>query len=164
MFPAFIAAAFIVAHLIEASFIHALPSPFFLFPLCMILGVLLIHRGHLFLGAIWLCLSGPMLAWFGFDQASFIAYLSISLLAIPLARRIFAQRSLYAMEGLGIVLFICFSMINILLAAIFGGDPKQEISQHFFTLLWLVLGLYIAFTMLIPLERFTKNFLRRREV
>ncbi len=151
---------FIVSSVIEASFIHTLPFPFFLFPLTFIIGILIIHRGQLALGVTWFIILGPTISWIGFDEAKIWPYIVVATLAIPLSKRVFVQRSVYAMEGLGILLFLSFAVVNIPFS--YAGSIWEASAAHLTQLILLIIVLYIAFLLLMPLERFAKNFLGSR--
>lgn len=144
---------FIVTAIFELSFVHALDYPFGLIPLHFILGVVVMHRASASHGIIWFLASGLILNFFGFDSANILSYLIIAIIGAILMTKVFTNRSVYALEGVGLVLFFIFFTINRILDFNFSHFVSTFILQALF----LMIGLYFSFVVARYIEHLATN-------
>ena len=100
------AIALFIAVLIEDAFVSALPEPLNLIAVVFTIGVLLFHFVKPHYGAAWLVAGGAALDLVALPGPSrTVAYALAALLGLFLARKVFSNRSLYALLGLGVSMF-----------------------------------------------------------
>ncbi len=127
------AALFVVASIIEASFIQSLPPPFALFPLLLVCGILVMHRGDFMTGIAWLVALAWLTHPWGDSAVAVIPLLAASGVAIPLGQKIFTNRSVYALLGLGGGIFVVMTVTAYVMALFHGlWSDEPWLSADFF--------------------------------
>lgn len=97
----------------ELSFFASFPEPLRSFPLVMLFGVLIAHFVRPNVGCAWMIVGGIMLDMMGSPGYSiFFAYGVAGLTGFLLQQRVFTNRSLYAMMGLGLSMDVAFHLTN----------------------------------------------------
>lgn len=156
-----LAILFLVSAAVDVTFIHALREPLALLPLHFIIGVIVFHRSDEFSGGLWFAISSVFLPVFGFEPSTVVAYLAMAFLGALLTRRIFTNRSVYALVGLGASLYFFFALINAIIFALFPPDYGfhlgSYIASELLSLLMLIVGLYLGFILVGRVKRMTKN-------
>jgi hypothetical protein len=141
------AALFIVSIIAQISFIHSLPYPFTLLPLHFIIGIIVMHRSNDQSGIIWFIATPLFIQLFAsFTFEAFWAHIAVALFGYLLTSRIFTTRSVYALEGLGLSLFTAFALSNAIIHLFNIPVQLLSVSELFYSLLFLIIGLYIGFT------------------
>lgn len=98
---------------IQVSLFAVLPGPLRLIQPVFIVGVLLYHLIRPQIGAVWLILGGVVLSVLGDRPGTIlVAYAASAILGIFLARSVFTNRSVYAMMGLGAVMFLPLAIVD----------------------------------------------------
>ncbi len=148
-----VALSALIIALIQTSLIGSLPTPLNLIPLPLIIGTTLLHRTTIPLGIIWTLTCVIFIKLTGFPTIPSGIYTLMLCAAIPLCLRIFAQRSLWGLQGLGISMFVVGSLAQTLPTILFQFFNRDTIHDAFFKpffseqiviLAWLITGLYIA--------------------
>lgn len=159
----FIAILFLASAIVQVSFINSLGFPLFLFPLHFILGLLIFHRTKPELGVAWFIFSAFTLPLFGFDQFAAWSYILLAVLGVFFTRKLFTTRSLYALLGFGVSMFVIFILANILdhsAKQLFStvAQPAIISFKNFgLSLVFLIGGLYIAYVFSRFLERIARE-------
>lgn len=153
---------FLASAVFDAAFIHALGAPLAWIPFHFIAGVLVLHRSTEASGALWFLASALVLPFFGFEYGHPIAYVAVAGLGVVLMRRIFTNRSVYALIGLGLTLYVAFAVVNgftLLLNGVnhYGITWGALVRQEALTLLFIIFGLYGGFVLLRVLARTAQN-------
>ena len=109
----------------------------------------------------------------GFDAHYWWSYIVIGSVSGILTKKLFATRSLYALEGLGIVMFTIFSILNtapVVLRRVFTSQDLAMYSQtplkdYFLSLIFLIVGLYFGFLFAKFIERLaTETFIVKQKM
>ena len=149
-----LACTFLLSAFLQGTFIHALGHPLSLTPLHFVIGVIILHRLGPELGGLWFLTSTFMIPFIGFDHLPWLSYVVSAIVGLALTTRIFTNRSVYALEGVGITLYAIALVIEWVLR------PELLNAQIFVTSLGLcVLSLYIGFLIAKAIETSTKTFL-----
>ncbi len=99
--------------MIEQTMLSAWSSTFQLLPLSFLVGVLVMHFVSNGFGVLWLVLAGIELDQLGFSDApNVFSYALAAVVMWFLAQRVFTNRSVYAMMGLGTVGFLVVTVIH----------------------------------------------------
>lgn len=143
---------FFISLLLQTTVISAMSFPLATTPLHIALGFLLLHRGHIELGSFWFLLTPIIALWTGFLPGAWWSYTLLAILGPILAKRIFAKRSLLALMGLSVSLYMIFmiSSLSVLL------QPAHEIAWG---LLMLIITLIMISYVQKRLKQFSKQFL-----
>lgn len=148
----FLTLALFLTVVLQSSLVAALPMPLAVFPLVCIVGVLLYHFLRPNIGCAWMIVGGLLLDVFSPQGPSHFIIFSLSaVLGLLLARKVFANRSLYATLGLGACMYGCNLLLHIFwLASIKQSAghplPLTDASAYFWGQLMLfVAGLFLAF-------------------
>ncbi|MCH8049564.1 hypothetical protein IH979_02535 [Patescibacteria group bacterium] len=161
-----LAALFIASAVFQVSFINSLASPLVFIPFHFIVGTVIMHRAGATAGFIWFIASAFFLSFIGFESGTMLSYLLVAILGVVLTTHVFTNRSVYALEGLGVGLFVVFIIINafpliILQLNEMGGGSSGTIgsyvSSKLFGLLFLVIGLYLGFLIARYLKHLSQN-------
>ncbi|PIQ67800.1 hypothetical protein COY25_01550 [Candidatus Uhrbacteria bacterium CG_4_10_14_0_2_um_filter_41_7] len=143
IFTAFI---FILTAMFEVSFLHTLPFPYFIIPLHFLIGVIVMHRADPVLGAVWFAISGFFLSWVGFNEANSLTYIAVGAIGYFLTFKVFANRSVYALIGLGFSMYFIFTILNLIILSFSDNFNRSDfLHQQFVALFFLVFGLYFGF-------------------
>lgn len=150
----------------QVSLINSLVYPLVLIPMHFIVGLLVFHRTQVELGIAWFVLSAGVLPLFGFDQFTWWSYILTAVLGFFLIRQLFTTRSLYALEGFGITMFVAFVVLNVLpdwITKIFIHSTNLNFFLNFrgflLTLVFLIVGLYAGFIFSKFMERIANEIL-----
>lgn len=161
-----VAILFLMSALLQMSLVHSLAYPLFLIPLHLIIGILIFHRLSIETGSVWFILSGLVLPLLGFDPAIWWSYILLAIIGIFLMKKLFTTRSLYALEGFGISMFVLFFVINTVVQWGIMVWSNQRISvfqdlfkDFFFALGFLIVGLYVGFLFSRFIERLANEIL-----
>lgn len=114
----FTALVFVVTVAIEAGAIRSLPSPWGLFPLVLLCGTLVMHRSDLYVGMLWFVAMAVILHPWGEGIVAVAPLLVAAAVALPLQQKIFTNRSVYALLGLGAGLFVTMVVVALLIAGV----------------------------------------------
>ncbi|MFH1712059.1 MAG: hypothetical protein ABH846_02375, partial [Patescibacteria group bacterium] len=140
-----------------------LGAPLFYLPLHFIFGIIVMHRVGTTAGFFWFLATGIFINISGFDFISFIAYLAVAVFGIILTKRMFTNRSVYALEGLGASLFLIFSIIG-LLSFLFPNQAANNLETFgsyctvkAMGLFLLITGLYFGFITSRYLKHLSEN-------
>lgn len=106
MMSILLALFFFGAAALEGAVVHSLPMPYTTFPLMFLCGILIIQRLDLGLGVVWIMLAGLLAHPWGEGNLAVFPYFMAALAGIPLVTKVFTNRSLYALIGLGMVLHL----------------------------------------------------------
>jgi len=121
------------------------------------------HRVGLTAGALWFVASGFLLNISGFIIISFLAYLAVAVVGVLLTMKIFTNRSVYALGGLGIGLYLTFSIVGSLVLLFPQHTPAgvetfgSYVSTRFTELIFLTIGLYLGFVAARYLKYLSEN-------
>lgn len=172
MSDALLVVIFFTSAFLQVSFFPALVFPLSAIPLHFILGVVILHRHGLYSGTAWFTLSGLFFVIFGESLTLIISFGLIALMGVILTKKIFTNRSLYALEGLGITLFLVFITTNLIwsLAATLISPASRAafklssfLAEAGFGFLTLIILLYLGFFLARYLENLGRSlFLIRR--
>ena len=152
----FIVSLFFLSLIIELSFIHALTLPVALIPFHFLVGVIVMHRSGVETGALWFVASAFLLPLFGFDSTLGIAFLAVAVVGPLLTTRVFTTHSVYALEGLGLSLFFVIFFISAMFQLL---KVPFSLNHQIYTLLFLVIGLYLGFFVSRLVERLGAQFI-----
>ena len=130
---------------LQGSLIFSLPKPLAFIPLMFIVGVLITHRSESVYGAVWFLLSAVLLPLFGAGPGTFISYIAVAIVSLLVTDRLFANRSVYALIGLGGTLFLAYAFSRFLFFA--------TINVYLYGLLFTVIGLYFGYVASRYIER-----------
>ena len=138
--PLLLAALFFVSIIVQVGSVNSFTTPLALIPLHFLLGVLVLHRSGPEWGAAWFLSSAFIPPIFGFDPYPWFGYLLVALLGAFLTTRLFTNRSVYALEGLAVVLYL-------LLVATRMFDPSSALSlkEIGISLCLVILTTYVGF-------------------
>ena len=158
----FYAVLFLCSLVFEHGFLYAAGIPFSFLPFHLILGTLILHRGSETVGALWFLLTALIAPMIGFTQFSAWGYIAIAIAGPLLTKQLFTNRSVYALLGLGLTLFMLLNAVT----AIAGltGFPQIEPHNVFapWSFFFLMIGLYCGFVLSAYLERLlSRTFLIR---
>lgn len=154
----FIVIWFLIVLGIQTSFIFTLPTPLHAIPLALMAGVLIVHRTERVYSILWFAGCAILLPIFDTSPGTFFAYLSAGLAAWILEQRIFTSRSLYALIGLGTSVYTVFTAVRVLFAIIFSRDVGGLLSDSFFGILLMIVGLYCIFALNRSFEKSRARF------
>lgn len=146
----FAAILFIAAKMIEESIIQSLPLPYASLPIMVIFGLLVMHRVHQYVGVTWFVLVAITAHPWGFGGTAVLPFLVGAMIAIPLQQKIFAHRSVYALLGLGLGVYVSMVVTAYLVTgfhAIWSDEPwlpEQFFQQRIAEGIMLIIGLYIG--------------------
>ncbi|MDP2631519.1 MAG: hypothetical protein Q8P30_01980 [Candidatus Uhrbacteria bacterium] len=152
-----LALLFILSILFQVSFIDALYEPLNAIPAHFIIGVLVMHRGDALHGIAWFIISGFALKIFGFDSALTISYIAVAFIGALLATRMFANRSVYALEGLGILMLLVFILVNAIPELLNYSITADYFYSYNHALISVIVGLYLGFLVARNLEHLIEN-------
>ncbi len=147
-----IAVLFFVSLFLQTTVVQAVSLPLAATPLHLAIGFLLLHRGRLELGAIWFLITPVVAIWTGFLPGAWWGYILIAVLGPILVTRIFAKRSLLALMGLSLSLYLIFMISSLSVLT----QPTIEIGWG---LLMLTITLIVISYAEKRLQRFSKRFL-----
>lgn len=162
-----LAVGFIITSLLATTAVPSLPVPFAYLPLMLGGGILVMNRVNVVHGALWLVLSGVVLQAAGTAPGRLVGYAIAALVGYVLAERVFAKRSVYALIGLGLTTgaaFVIFESGHHIVAAWLNraSDVGMTLREAAWTLLLLVLALYVGFVLAVELRRWVeKTFIVR---
>ncbi len=98
---------------VEVSVLTAWPTPFSLLPLSFLFGILLMQFVGSGYGTLWLVLSGILLEFVGLpDGPHALSYALAALAGWFLTQRVFTNRSVYAMMGLGTTTYFVVTLVE----------------------------------------------------
>lgn len=155
-----IAFLFLLSAFVDVTLIHALGDPIALLPLHFIVGVIVLHRGGPISGALWFGFSALLLPVIGFDNGTLLGYVATGALGFILTKRVFTNRSVYALVGLGAALYTSFAIVNGIFLLI---AQKLSVSWHAYagtellSLAFVVAGLYLGFVLVKRSQRLSKS-------
>lgn len=148
----FLSSSLLFCALLEASFFSALPPLLGHVPVIFVIGVLLYHFLRPNIGAAWLIGGGILLDVLRVPSSVHLFSFTVAaLLGIILARKFFANHSLYATVGLGASMYGCALVFEIIWMAIFATHhgrtiPPQALSAFFWQhLLVFVVALLFSY-------------------
>lgn len=151
---------FILSVLLQVSFVQTLGYPLELFPLHFVLGILVLHRANVELGILWFVFSAFALSLTGFNTHVWWAYILIAPIGGFFALKLFVSRSVYALEGFGLLMFTIFTFLHIVPMKILNASfhttfiiSTTPFKDYLLSSIFLVIGLYIAFIFAKFLER-----------
>lgn len=145
-----VAIVFGITMVLETSAVQSLPPPYSAFPLMLIAGVIVLHRTDAVLGIAWLLLMALFADAWGEGSGAILPFLIASALAVPLKRRVFTNRSVYALLGMGlsvqVVLIVTATLLSLAHTvfsdtALYGQD---FVATRFRETLLLLGGLYLS--------------------
>jgi len=145
---------FIISYGFEQYIIQILPYPWSIFQLSFIIGVLIIHRYDRYIGSVWLVLLGIAPLFGGWRGHSFIAFLISAIISHIFVSKLFTNRSVYALMGLGALTYFIVFIIDLLLLLIPWTSsliqPKYQtiseyISVDLLSLFGVSIGLFFLF-------------------
>lgn len=155
-----IACVFLLSAFVDVTLVHALGEPLALIPLHFIVGVIVLHRGGASSGALWFGFSALLLPVIGFDSGTVLGYVATGALGFVLTKRVFTNRSVYALVGLGAALYTSFAIVN----GVFLLITKRLIepwhvyaATELLSLTLVVGGLYLGFVIVKRSQRLSKN-------
>ncbi len=97
----------------ELSFLASFPEPIRSFPLVLLFGVLIAHFVRPNVGCIWMIIGGILLDLMGTPgHLITFAYSSAGLTGVLLQKKVFTNRSFYAMMGLGLSMDLALHLAN----------------------------------------------------
>jgi hypothetical protein len=144
-----IAFLFFMSLLIQTAVISAFDLPLGATPIHLAIGFLLLHRGRIELGTLWIGITPIIAMWTGFMPGGWWSYLLIAILGPILVTRIFAKRSLLALMGLSWSLYLIFMVTSI------STFENTSIISWGFLMLTITL-LFISY-----IERYVQRFGKR---
>lgn len=98
----------------ELGVISAWPMPWSQLPLVFLTGVLIMHFVRPIFGVIWLLVAGLFLDLLGLPDVPHLLTFGLSGAAgLFLAHRVFTNRSVYAMMGLGAAMYFVVSLVSL---------------------------------------------------
>lgn len=110
---------------LQFGFVSSLPAPYGYVPLLFVAMVLIYQRVGWVMGFVWCCGSILISFALGFSDVSWWSLLITGLLAIPLTDRLFTNRSIYALIGFSLVLYLVLITVHslgIATARVFSSD------------------------------------------
>lgn len=142
----------------EVSFLHTLSFPYFIIPLHFLIGVIVMHRSDPVLGAVWFALSGFFLSLVGFNEASSFVYIAVGAIGYFLTFKVFANRSVYALIGLGFSMHLTLTVLNLIILSFTENFNQNEyLHQQFIAQVFLIFGLYFGFIIARYIEHLATN-------
>lgn len=157
------ALAFVLTLAIEQGAIRSLPAPLGLFPLMLVCGVLVMHRGDLFLGVCWFVAMAIIVHPWGNGAVAVAPLLVAAVAALPLQQKIFTNRSVYALLGLGASLFFVMTLTAFIIAGVHGvWSDESWLTEHFLRdraieAVELLVGLYVGVDLVRRLGTWAKK-------
>lgn len=148
MASALIALAFGAARSLEMSLVQSFPLPYAVMPVMLIAGIIVLHRVDLVLGIAWLVMMSVLADPWGEGATTVVPFLAAAVAAVPLEQRIFANRSVYALLGMGLSLQFVVVLTAVIMAAAHGLWSDTALFGHGFLTariyetIMLLLGLY----------------------
>ena len=140
----------------ELGVISAWPTPWNQIPLVFLTGVLIMHFVRPVFGVIWLLVAGLFLDLLGLPDVPHVLTFGLAGAAgLFLAHRIFTNRSVYAMIGLGASMYFVVSLVGLLWY--FFLDAVAPFFQSLFTE-WVVF--FVALLAAFFASRRLANLLR----
>ncbi len=133
-----LASLFFLSTVLQSSLIHSWPPAWNFFPLHLIIGLIIMHRHNISTGALWFLLTIIPALW-GFHPGSAWSYLAVALVSFLLISRLFTNRSVYALLGLGITISALYLAMNLAL-----GEINFDVSQIIIFEIETIFGLYIG--------------------
>ena len=155
-----IACLFLLSAFLDVTLIHALGEPLALLPLHFIIGVIVLHRGGAVSGALWFGFSALLLPMIGFDSGTLLGYVATGALGFVLTKRVFTNRSVYALVGLGAALYTAFAVVNgiyLIIAGQLTVSWHNYASTELLSLVFVVTGLYLGFVLVKRSQRLSKS-------
>lgn len=149
MQAASIALLFILSLFTEASLISSLGAPLSAAPVLFFVGVVVMHRSSPSYGAAWFALSALLLPRVSQDAGVWVAYLAVGVAGTLLMSRVFTNRSVYALLGLGATLYVIFAAIRFFLGA--------EIGRLLYGFIFAMMGIYAGSAVARFVERYIKQ-------
>lgn len=145
-----LAMLFCLSALVQVSLVASLNSSLALFPLHFIIGIVVLHRSGITAGSLWFVSSALFLPLIGFRGGVWFSYFCVAILGIMLSKKIFTNRSVYALEGLGIVLFCLFTLLNLIFGLLIPAwynlpSLGTYLHEQVTALLFVIVGLYLGF-------------------
>lgn len=108
--------------LFEQTTLTAWPSPLNLLPLSFLIGILVMQFVSNGFGVLWLILAGIDLDYFGLAEApQALSYAWAAIAVWILAQRVFTNRSVYAMMGMGATGYLIVTGIQMLWLSFHGA-------------------------------------------
>lgn len=144
-----IALLFIFALFTEASLIASLGKPFNAIPFLFLVGIVVMHRLQPGYGIAWFILSAIFLPTLSQDKGIWLAYVAVAIAGSLLMDRVFTNRSIYALLGLGATLYVLFALIQLFF--------KTEAYQLFYGFIFAMIGIYTGSAIARFSERYTKQ-------
>ncbi|MFA6522133.1 MAG: hypothetical protein WCT24_00890 [Patescibacteria group bacterium] len=107
-----ICASFLLS-LVQGTLLVTLPAPWNAIPLTFIVGVLVLHRHGPWSGILWFLSTGIFLPLLGFSAFPAWQFVLFGILGAFLVTRIITTRSVYALLGLGYLLYGCAALFSL---------------------------------------------------
>ena len=142
-------ATFFISVLLQANFLTSLPGIYASTPLHFGLGILMMHRAGFVYGFTWFAASAFLFALALPSSGINFAYLVVAVIGTLLMHRVFANRSYYALVGLGLSCFLMFYPIN--------SFPSVSITEGLYGLGFTIASLSMGFFAARQFERITNN-------
>lgn len=122
------AGAFFLAVVVQVSVISVLPGVLRLFPLALVSGVIVLHERSLFVGAVWIAMSGFVIELWGLGAGYTLASVVAASVAVILATLVFAKRSFWALLGIGFGAAAGFAVARWLWFAVWAMFSAKQIA------------------------------------
>lgn len=157
----FYALLFLTSAILQVSLVQVFQNPIAVLPLHFLIGVIVLQRAGNEIGLLWFLFSSAILNLIGFSDAPWYAYLLAGVSGIILTKKIFTSHSVYGLEGLGISMYLIFSLAN--------GFSRLSTSMNdlgndvLYGLIGLIIGLYFTFLIANYINYISKNLLITRK-
>ncbi len=149
---------FFVSATLQVGVVHSLEAPLHLLPLHLLIGVIVLHRSGPEWGAAWFLASAVIIPHLGFDTIPWFGYVLVAATGVFLTTRLFTNRSVYALEGLAVVLFLVATT-----ARFFVPAMRLTMNETLSSIVLLLLTTYVGFLIALLTEKGVKRYFFLKE-
>ena len=143
---------FFCSLIVQVSLIQAAEPPLALIPFHLAIGMLIMHRGEMAPGVLWMLLTPMASVFVGLTAGGWWSYVIVAILGPILVSRIFAKQSFLALLGLSWTLYVMFIVTS-------WGTLHEPFSVLWIGLLLLSVTLLVISFIDKRLKRFSRRFI-----